>query len=68
MKVLHLEISNCQDCPHCFYHSGGDYYQDMYYCDRLSGDAHGLAEATDGNHHVQIIIPPDACPLPDKEE
>jgi hypothetical protein len=61
IKVLHMEVSMCNDCPHCDAHS-----EDCVahaYCTKVC--RHLPANGKEGTEIMAMNFP-EWCPLPDK--
>jgi hypothetical protein len=69
MKILHLEIKNCEDCPY-FATEYSDYWDDFYYdCNHHEGKTikttAEIKEAVKEDKKIYPIILPNWCPLED---
>ena len=72
MRILHLKISNCGDCPYKEYDAPSDYGEGGYMCDH--GDRYQVIvpyreyQQLRKEHDGPIVgkdYPPDWCPLPE---
>jgi len=63
MKIIHLEIDTCSECPYCTYDADYDCVKDSGYDCNLSGK-----RIVDENKYKgKNILIPDWCELPTKD-